>query len=86
MKIVPLAEAKDSLSNYVEEAQKEAVLITRHGRPAVVMVGVEGEDLEDLLTRSDKRFWEMIRERRRPGRPTHSSEDVRRRLKLAGRK
>ena len=86
MKIVPLAEAKDSLSNYVEEAQKEAVLITRHGRPAVVMVGVEGEALEDLLTRSDKKFWEMLRERRRPGRPTLRSDEVRRRLGLAHKK
>jgi prevent-host-death family protein len=33
MKIIFLAEAKDSLSSLVEEAQKQAVLITRHGRP-----------------------------------------------------
>jgi prevent-host-death family protein len=85
MKIIPLAEARDSLSSYVEEAQNQAVLITRHGRPAVVMVGVDGEDLEDLLTRSDKAFWEMIRERRKPGRKTYSSDEVRARLGV-GRK
>ena len=53
-------EAKAKLSEYVAESQKERVLITSHGKPVAIVIGVEGEDLEDLLTRSDREFWEMI--------------------------
>jgi antitoxin (DNA-binding transcriptional repressor) of toxin-antitoxin stability system len=35
------------------------VLITKHGKPAALIIGVEGEDLEDLLTMANPRFWEM---------------------------
>jgi prevent-host-death family protein len=65
MKIVAVREAKASLSEYIEKAQQDRVLITRHGKPAALIIGVEGEDLEDLLTMTNPRFWEMIEDRRR---------------------
>ena len=48
MKTVPLSEAKDKLSSLVEEAEAthEIVTITRHGRPAAVLMA--SEDLESL--------------------------------------
>ncbi len=48
MKTVPLSEAKDKLSALIEEAERthEMVSITRHGRPAVVLVAAD--DLESL--------------------------------------
>ena len=48
METVPLSEAKDRLSALVDEVQTthQAVTITRHGRPAVVMMAVD--DLESL--------------------------------------
>ena len=79
MKIVPLGEAKNELSAYVDEAQRERVLITRHGKPAVLLIGVEGEDLEDLLTMANPRFWEMIEERRKHSK-TVSADEMRRRF------
>lgn len=60
MKLVAMHEAKAKLSEYVAESQKDRVLITSHGKPVAIVIGVEGEDLEDLLTRSDPKFWEMI--------------------------
>jgi prevent-host-death family protein len=33
MKRAPLAEVKDHFSEYLDEAAKEEVVITRHGRP-----------------------------------------------------
>jgi hypothetical protein len=48
----------------MRSAQKEQVLVTRHGKPAVLIRGVEGEELEDLLTASDPAFWKMIEARR----------------------
>jgi len=65
MKVVAVREAKASLSEYIEEAQRERVLITKHGKPAALVIGVEGETLEDLLTMGNPRFWEMIEDRRR---------------------
>jgi antitoxin YefM len=48
MKTVPLSEAKDKLSALVDEADltHEIVQITRHGRPAAVLMSAE--DLESL--------------------------------------
>ena len=48
MKTLPLSEAKDHLSGLVDEAQTthEMVTITKHGRPAAVLMAAE--DLESL--------------------------------------
>ncbi len=44
MKKVALSEAKDDLSRILRLAEKEEVLITRHGKPAGVLIGFESED------------------------------------------
>lgn len=51
---MPLSEAKDKLSAMVEQAERthEIVTITRHGRPAAVLMAVE--DLESL---HETLFW-----------------------------
>ena len=41
---MPLAEVKDDLSRYLRIAAEEEILITRHGRPAGVLIGFESED------------------------------------------
>jgi antitoxin YefM len=48
MKTLPLSEAKDKLSGLVEEAESthEIITITRHGRPAAVLMAAD--DLESL--------------------------------------
>ncbi len=82
MKVVALAKAKNELSAYVEEAQRGRVLVTRHGRPAALIIGVEGEEFEDLMTRTDPEFWRMI-ETRRSTSKTISASEMRKRLGLA---
>lgn len=55
MSTIPVTDAKARLSELVEEtaATHERVTITRHGRPAVVMLAVEDlEALEETL------FWQ----------------------------
>jgi len=74
MKVVAVREAKASLSEYIERAQEGRVLITKHGKPAALVIGVEGEDLEDLLTAGNPRFWEMIEDRRRNKRSSTLAE------------
>jgi antitoxin YefM len=55
MTTIPLTEAKARLNELVEEAATthERVTITRHGRPAVVVISVE--DLEAL---EETIFWQ----------------------------
>lgn len=54
MKTLPLSEAKDRLSGLVDEAQSthEIVTITKHGRPAAVLMAAE--DLDSL---HETLFW-----------------------------
>jgi len=44
MKTVALAKVKDDLSGYLRRAEREEIVITRHGRPAGVLIGFESED------------------------------------------
>lgn len=44
MKQVSLTEAKDQLSAFVKESNKEDVVITVHGRAAAVLKGFKDED------------------------------------------
>jgi len=39
-----LSEVKDRLSEYLRLAETEEVIITRHGKPAGVLVGFASED------------------------------------------
>ena len=54
MTMVPLSEAKDKLSAMIEEAERthEIVTITRHGRPAAVLMAAD--DLDSL---HETLFW-----------------------------
>ena len=64
MKLIGLRQAKTNLSAFVEESQRERILITRRGRPAALVIGVEGQDLEQLLLAGDVVFWRMLQDRR----------------------
>ncbi len=44
MKAVALAKVKDDLSRYLRQAEREEIVITRHGQPAAVLIGFESED------------------------------------------
>lgn len=44
MKTVALAKIKDDLSAYLRRAEREEIIITRHGQPAGVLIGFESED------------------------------------------
>jgi prevent-host-death family protein len=44
MRRAGLAEVKDDLSRFLRLAESEEILITRHGRPAGVLIGFESEE------------------------------------------
>jgi prevent-host-death family protein len=56
-----LAQIKDDLSRYLREAAAKEIVITRHGKPAGVLIGFETEDdwLEYRLE-NDPRFLQRI--------------------------
>lgn len=66
MKRVALSEVKDDLSRYLREAEREEVVITRHGKPAGVLIGFKSEDdWFDYRLESDPRFLARIEAARR---------------------
>ncbi len=68
MKLVSVRDAKTHLSACLEDSQKEGVVVTHHGKPRSVVIGVEGYDLEDVMLMLDPTFWKMIESRRRQSR------------------
>ena len=56
-----LSEVKDRLSEYLHEAENEAVIITRHGKPAGLLIGFASEDdWIDYRLENDPRFLARI--------------------------
>ena len=66
MKEVPLSEVKDDLSRFLRQAESQDIVITRHGKPAGVLIGFESEDdwIEYRLE-NDPRFLKRIEQARR---------------------
>ncbi len=75
VKKVPLSEVKDDLSRYLREAEEREVVITRHGKPAGVLIGFASEDdWFDYRLENDPRFVARIEKARaslRAGKGVH---------------
>lgn len=65
MKEVPLSAVKDDLSRFLREAEKQEIVITRHGKPAGVLIGFESEDdWFDYRLENDPRFLQRVEQAR----------------------
>ena len=65
MKEIALSEVKDDLSKYLRLAEKEEIIITRHGKPAGVLKGFESEDeWFDYRLEHDPRFLQRVEKAR----------------------
>jgi prevent-host-death family protein len=65
VKQVPLSEIKDDLSRYLREAETQEIIITRHGKPAGVLIGFESEeDWFEYRLENDPRFLRRIEQAR----------------------
>ncbi len=79
MKKVALSAVKDDLSKFLRLAEKEDIVITRHGRPAGILIGFESEDdWFDYRLENDPRFLRRIESARQSIRAGHGVrlEDV----------
>ncbi|MEE8113533.1 MAG: type II toxin-antitoxin system Phd/YefM family antitoxin [Nitrososphaerales archaeon] len=66
IKEVALSEVKDDLSRFLHEAEKQEIVITRHGKPAGVLIGFKSEDdWFDYKLENDPRFLERIERARK---------------------
>jgi prevent-host-death family protein len=65
MKQVKLSEVKDRFSQYLRMAEDEEIIVTRHGKPAGLLVGFATEDdWIDYRLEHDPRFVRRIAEAR----------------------
>ena len=67
MIVIPVAEAKARLSEYLKASENELIVVTRKGRPVAVLLSLSDDEMEDLiLARSPKmrgilnKAWEDI--------------------------
>ena len=61
MRQLPLSELKDDLSRFLREAEKQEIIITRHGKPAGVLIGFQSEDdWFEYRLENDPRFLQRI--------------------------
>jgi prevent-host-death family protein len=66
---VPLATVKDDLSAYVKKSATDEVLITRHGKPAAILIGFADEDdWFDYRLEHDECFLQRIAQSREQAR------------------
>ncbi len=65
MKEAALSDVKDDLSRFLREAETRDIVITRHGKPAGVLIGFASEDdWFDYRLEHDPRFLRRVRQAR----------------------
>jgi prevent-host-death family protein len=79
MKTLTVRDLQRKVRECVDESQEDRVVITRRGKPAAVLVGVEGQDWEAVVLQTDPKFWKLIRARRKQ--PTLSLAELKGRLR-----
>ncbi len=78
MKTVNVRDLQKKIKQCVRTSQKDHVVVTVHGQPTALLIGIEGYDWEDVFYRTSPAFWKMI-EQRRKGKSVPLSE-VKKRL------
>ena len=64
MKTISVRDLQKRLRDCVTASQADRVVVTRHGSPAALIIGVEGTDWETLSLQTSPSFWRMIEKRR----------------------
>ena len=64
MKTINVRELQKHVRGCVKASQRDRVVVTRHGIPTALIIGVEGIDWETLALQTNPSFWKMIEKRR----------------------
>ena len=83
MKEMSVRDLQKKVKLCIDASQKDRIVLTRHGKPAAILVGVEGQDWESVALETSVKFWKLIAERRKQ--KTIPLTEVRRRLKSKAR-
>lgn len=82
MKTVEVAKATLPLSDYAKKVKKDAVIITKEGKPVAALVSITNADIETVSLSNNPKFIALI-ERSRARQKSEggiSTEEMRRRL------
>jgi len=69
MKTISVRELQKCIKECVDHSQKACVVVTRHGRPSAMIIGVEGKDWEHLVTHTAPELAKHIAAKPRRGKP-----------------
>jgi len=84
MKTINVRDFQKKIRETVETAQTERIVLTRHGEPVALVVGLEGMEWEDVVLQTSRPFWKLIEKRRKQ--KTVPLQEMRERLERPGRK
>lgn len=65
MKTITVRDLQKHVRDCVDASQRSRVVVTRHGIPAALIIGVEGSDWETLALQTNPSFWRMVEQRRK---------------------
>jgi prevent-host-death family protein len=82
MKTVSVRDMQKKIGECVDAAQHGRIVVTRHGKPALLLVGVEGKDWETLFWETNEQLWLDLVARREQ--KTITMAEMRRRLQRSG--
>ena len=69
MKTISVRELQKCIKECVDHSQKACVVVTRHGRPSAMIIGVEGKDWEHLVTHTAPELAKHIAAKPRRAKP-----------------
>lgn len=78
MRTISVRELERSIKECIDDSQTDRVVVTQHGEPSAIIIGVKGLDWESVVLETDEGFWKMIRKRRKQ--PTVTLREARSRL------
>ena len=84
MKTVSVRDLQKTIKKCVDAAQEERIVVTRNGKPAALLIGLEGQDWETVMLQTSPSFWKLIEKRRKE--KTISLSEMRKRLKMPRKK
>lgn len=83
MKTISVRDLQKKIRESVDQAQKDRVVVTRNGKPAALLIGVEGQDWESVVLQTSAPFWKLIEKRRKE--KTISLNEMKKRVKAPGK-
>jgi hypothetical protein len=82
MKTIDVADATDTLSAYAKKGLREALVVTRRGKPLLALTPIKKGDWESIVVATNPKFLAIIERSRKSHKRGLSTEEMRRRLGL----